>query len=274
VLYARGGFQCGSYFEPPYFYYSSQAFASRLSRHKTAKMPSTSRQHARMEHRHRRLDLRPGSQTESLISRGVWFGGGPFGNIEDGLPPGESVPLLPEARTLKASRLAKDDPVVNCLPAGVPRAMLLPWRIVQTPTHIFFLFEADSYRQIFMDGRQHPGADAVNPTWYGHSVGHWDGDTLVVDTIGFNDRTWLDYVGHPHTERLHVVERWTRREFGTLENQITIDDPGAYARPFTATFRARLLPGIDVMEYICNENNKAPASIKGLAEDNRPNPSR
>ena len=205
---------------------------------------------------------------------GVWFGGGPFGNIEDGLPPGESVPLLPEARTLKASRLAKDDPVVNCLPAGVPRAMLLPWRIVQTPTHIFFLFEADSYRQIFMDGRQHPGADAVNPTWYGHSLGHWDGDTLVVDTIGFNDRTWLDYVGHPHTERLHVVERWTRREFGTLENQVTIDDPGAYARPFTATFRARLLPGIDVMEYICNENNKAPASIKGLAEDNRLNPSR
>ena len=205
---------------------------------------------------------------------GVWFGGGPFGNIEDGLAPGETVPLLPQARTLKASRLAKDDPVVNCLPAGVPRAMLLPWRIVQTATHIFFLFEADSYRQIFIDGRPHPAPDALNPSWYGHSVGRWEGDTLVVDTVGFNERTWFDYGGHPHTERLHVVERWTRREFGTLENQVTIDDPGAYARPFSATFRARLLPGIDLMEYICSENNKATASIRGLAEDNRPNPSR
>jgi hypothetical protein len=205
---------------------------------------------------------------------GVWFGGGPFGTIEDGLPAGEAVPLLAEARKLKESRLAKDDPVVNCLPAGVPRAMLLPWRIVQTATHIFFLVEGDSYRQIFMDGRSHPATEALNPSWYGHSIGHWDGDTLVVDTVGFNDRTWFDYVGHPHTERLHVVERWMRPEFGTLENQVTIDDPGAYARPFTATFRARLLPGIDLMEYICNENNKALSSIRGLAEDNRPNPSR
>src|SRR5215467_5129284 len=153
---------------------------------------------------------------------GVWFGGGPAGtiSIEDGLAPDETVPLLPEARKLKASRLAKDDPIVNCLPSGVPRIPLAPWRIVQTPTHIFFLFESDNqFRQIFIDGRAHPVSDALNPTWYGHSTGQWDGDTLVVDTVGFNDRSWFDYQAYPHTERLHVVERFMRRDFGTLENQ-------------------------------------------------------
>jgi len=204
---------------------------------------------------------------------GVWFGGGPAGSIEDGLAPDETVPLLPEARKLKASRLAKDDPIVNCLPSGVPRIALLPWRIVQAPTHIFFLFESDNkFRQIFIDGRAHPVGDALNPTWYGHSTGQWDGDTLVVDTVGFNDRSWFDYQAHPHTDRLHVVERFTRRDFGTLENQITIDDPGAYARPFTLTFRARLLPGLDLLEYVCNENNKDPARMQGPAEALRATP--
>jgi hypothetical protein len=135
-----------------------------------------------------------------------------------------------------------------------------PWRIIQhpthrKPTHIFFLFEGNihSYRQIFTDGRKHP-AD-LDPTWYGHSIGWWEGDTLVIDTVGFNDRFWFDFRGHPHTEKLHTIERWTRKDYGTLENKVTIDDPGAYSRPFTLTFVAQLRPGEELLEYICNGNN-------------------
>ena len=131
------------------------------------------------------------------------------------------------------------------------------------PTHIFFLFEANihSYRQIFMDGRKHP-ADP-NPTWYGDSIGRWDGDTLVVDTVGYNDKFWFDFRGHPHTERLHTVERYTRRNYGTLVNEVTIEDPGAYARPFKVTFTAVLQPGDELIEYICNENNQDVPHIQG-----------
>ncbi|HEY7444308.1 MAG TPA: hypothetical protein VH702_21445 [Vicinamibacterales bacterium] len=194
---------------------------------------------------------------------GVWQGGGPVGNIAQGLPPGEVIPLLPEARKLMESRLSKDDPEANCLPTGVPRIAPYPWRIVQTPTHIFFLFEGNihSYRQIFVDGRKHP-VDP-DPTWYGHSIGHWEGSTLVVDTIGFNDKFWFDFKGHPHTERLHIIERYTRTNVGTLVNQITIDDPGAYSRPFTVSFTARLAPGEELMEYICNENNQDVPHLQG-----------
>jgi hypothetical protein len=194
---------------------------------------------------------------------GVWQGGGPIGNIAQGLPPGEVIPLLPEARKLMESRLSKDDPEANCLPTGVPRIAPYPWRIVQTRTHIFFLFEGNihSYRQIFMDGRKHP-VDP-DPTWYGHSIGHWEGSTLVVDTVGFNDKFWFDFKGHPHTEQLHIIERYTRTNLGTLVNQITIDDPGAYSRPFTVTFTARLAPGDELMEYICNENNQDVPHLQG-----------
>jgi hypothetical protein len=194
---------------------------------------------------------------------GVWQGGGPIGNIAQGLPPGEVIPLLPEAKKIMDARLSKDDPEANCLPTGVPRIAPYPWRIVQTPTHIFFLFEGNihSYRQIFVDGRMHP-VDP-DPTWYGHSIGRWEGATLVVDTIGFNDKFWFDFKGHPHTEQLHIVERYTRTNFGTLVNEITIDDPGAYSRPFTVTFTARLSPGEELMEYICNENNQDVPHLQG-----------
>jgi hypothetical protein len=194
---------------------------------------------------------------------GVWQGGGPVDDIADGLPKGEVLPLLPEARALMATRQSKDDPEANCLPTGVPRMAPYPWRLVQTPTHIFLLFEGNihSYRQIFMDGRTHP--DDPDPTWFGHSIGRWDGRTLVVDTVGFNDKFWFDFKGHPHTERLHIVERFTRTKPDTLVNQITIDDPGAYARPFTVTFTATLRPGEDLIEYICNENNQDIPHIQG-----------
>jgi hypothetical protein len=195
---------------------------------------------------------------------GLWQGGGPINDISQGLPKGETLPLLPSARKILESRLSKDDPQAHCLPSGVPRIAPYPWRIVQTPTHIFFLFEANihSYRQIFMDGRKHP-ADP-DPTWYGHSIGRFEGDTLVVDTVGFNDKFWFDFKGHPHTERLHIIERYTRKDHNTLVNQITIDDHGAYSRPFTVTFTAELAPaGDELMEYICQENNQDVPHLHG-----------
>src|SRR5215216_3617849 len=177
---------------------------------------------------------------------GVWSGGGPAGTIEAGLAPGDIVPLLPEAKRLKESRQAKDETSANCLPLGVPRIPFgVPWRLVQTQTHVFILFEGNvhSFRQIFIDGRGHPEGDALNPSWYGHSIGRWDGDTLVVDSLGFNGRFWLDYIGHPATEKLHVIERFTRRTYQSLVREITIDDPGAYSRTFNLMFTASLQPG-------------------------------
>jgi hypothetical protein len=201
---------------------------------------------------------------------GVWVGGGPVGDISQGLVPGEEIVLLPAAKALMDSRMAADDPEARCLPTGVPRVAPYPWRVVQTPaygkaTHLFFLFEGNihSYRQIFMDGREHP--DDLEATWYGHSVGHWEGDTLVIETVGFNDQFWFDFVGHPHTTQLRTVERYTRTKVGELENVTTIDDPGAYAKPFTIKFTATLRPGWELMEYICNENNQDVEHIRGPA---------
>ena len=195
---------------------------------------------------------------------GAWTGGGPVQDIErqGGLAPG-SIPLLPWARKLMESREAKDDPHAHCLPMGIPRmAADYPWRFVQYPTHkaathIFILYEGNihSFRQIFVDGRKHP--PDLDPTWFGHSIGRWDGDTLVIDTTGFNDKFWFDWRGHPHTEQLHTIERWTRKDLGRLENEVTIDDPGAYSRPWKVTFTATLRLNEEIMEYICQENNQA-----------------
>ncbi len=196
---------------------------------------------------------------------GVWQGGGPVGDIAQGLAPGETIPILPAAKALMDKRDSRNDPEANCLPTGIPRIAPYPWRIVQTPTHIFFLFEGNihSYRQIFMNGK-HP--EDPDPTWYGHSIGSWDGDTLVVDTVGFNDKFWFDFKGHPHTEQLHTIERYTRKDLGTLENKVTIIDPGDYSRPFTLTFTARLRPHEELMEYICQENQQDAQHMSGHAD--------
>ena len=171
------------------------------------------------------------------------------------LKAGEQVAMLPWAAEVVKNRLSKQDPEANCLPAGIPRGSPYPWRIVQTPTHYFILYEGNihSYRQIFMNAK-HP--DDPDPTWYGHSVGHWEGNTLVVDTVGFNDKFWFDYKGHPHTEKLHTIERYTRTDLGHMAIEVTIDDPGAYAKPFTTAGKATLMPGTKLLEYICQENNQ------------------
>lgn len=201
---------------------------------------------------------------------GVWSGGGPIGDIHSGLLPGEEIILTPEAQAIMATRLSAEDPEANCLPTGVPRIAPYPWRIVQSPaygkaTHMYFLFEGNihSFRQIFMDGREHPESEELDPTWYGHSIGHWEDDTLVIDTIGFNDVFWFDFLGHPHTEQLRVVERYTRTSMGTLENVTTVIDPGHYEKPFTIRHEATLRPGWDLMEYICNENNQDVEHLQG-----------
>ena len=196
---------------------------------------------------------------------GVWRPDNVFvGDISRGLKPGDKIILHPEAEKLFKSRKAGDDPEANCLPTGVPRMAPYPWTIAQAPGRLFFVFEGNihSYRQIFMDGRNHP-ADP-DPTWYGHSIGHFEGKTLLVDTIGYNDRFWFDFKGHPHTERLHTIERYTFDGPDKLVNQLTIDDPGAYEKPFQVTFTARRAPaGTELMEYICQENNLDVTHLQG-----------
>jgi hypothetical protein len=133
---------------------------------------------------------------------------------------------------------------------------LFPYEIVQTPARLVMIFEDDipSHRTVYLDGRQHP--KDPNPNWMGHSVGHWEGDTLVVDTVGFNDKSWLDPQGHPHTEKMHVTERVRRPDLGHLEIEFTIEDPGAYAKPWLIKRVADLDPDDEIGEYVCTEGER------------------
>ena len=177
----------------------------------------------------------------------------------------EPIPYTALGKKTKDSQLSKNDPEANCLPTGVPRHSPYPWRIVSDKTHFFFLFEGNihSYRQIFMDGRKHK--DDPDPTWYGDSIGSWDGDTLVVDTIGYNDKFWFDFAGNPHSEQLHTIERYTRTDAATLQIQTTIIDPVMYSKPFTVTFTARAQPNGELTEYICQENQQDAQHLQGPA---------
>jgi hypothetical protein len=153
----------------------------------------------------------------------------------------------------------KDSDGIACLPPG-PKAgisgLALPMKIVQTPNLVVVLYEYQTiYRQIFTDGRGLP--DDPNPTWMGYSVGHWEGDTLVVTTAGFNDRSTLDLGGHPHTEALRVTERFHRRDAGHIDLQVTLDDPKAYTRAWTLPVELDLMPGGDLIEYFCENERDA-----------------
>lgn len=172
------------------------------------------------------------------------------------------VPFTPwglERFKERRANLSKDDPEGYCLPPGVPRytGTPYPFQIIQLTDRVVILYEGAShmYRTIFMDGRKH--SKDPNPTWLGESVGWWEGnDTLVVDTIGFNGRTWLDYVGHPATDALHVVEKYRRPDYLTLVYEAMIEDAKAYTKPWTTSFKVRFQPGWDLQEYVCLENNK------------------
>ena len=173
---------------------------------------------------------------------------------------GVEVPMLPWAQELWKKRkaaLSKDDPEARCLPPGVPRMSTTPypWTIVQTPKLIVIVYEggAHIWRKIFMDGRPHD--PNVVETWLGDSIGHWEGDTLVVDTVGMNDKTWIDEAGIPHSTDLHVIEKIRRPDLAHLEIEHIIEDPKTFSKPWTFTTHPTLLKG-ELIEYICQENNR------------------
>jgi hypothetical protein len=165
--------------------------------------------------------------------------------------------------------LGKDAPMVLCLPMG-PLSNLSPspdagFKILQTPELVVFLSTTLEFRQVFLDGRSLE--TDPNPSWMGYSVGHWEGDTLVVESSGFNDRSWLDMEGHPHTEHLRMTERFRRTDFGHLEFTATFEDPGIYARPIQVTATAQAVVDTSLMEYVCNENEKDRTHLIGSESD-------
>ena len=147
-----------------------------------------------------------------------------------------------------------EDPILNCLPPGVPRIMLIPFpmQVIQIPGEVIMLFEYDHYiRHIHLDHREHP--KDLDLTWMGDSIGWWEGSTLVVDTVGLNDKTWLDQVGHPHSDALRIVERLRRIDPDTLQDDVTIDDPKAYKKPWSGQQIFKRRPTWHLLEYVCTD---------------------
>ena len=184
----------------------------------------------------------------------------------------EPLPLQPWAAQLKAARKeqnSKDNPDAHCLPMGLIQFHMHPQprKLVQTPDVLVTLYEGNAgIRQIFTDGRSLPPSDA-QPWWYGYSVGHFEGDTLVVETSNFRDGGWLDIDGSPLTDAAKMTERWRRLNYGTMQIDVTIDDPKAYTRPFSIRVTHRLMTDgrfdADLIEFVCQENNKAPQLMVG-----------
>jgi len=181
---------------------------------------------------------------------GVWWG---VRTVDRGKP--EFLPWAEELTKKRIEDNFKDLPGSRCLPDGITEeGTFTEFRIMQNQTVLAFLYEGDLPRQIYLDGRKHP-EESLSP-FVGHSVGTWDGDALVVDTVGFNDKTWL-VEGRPHTDKMHVVERYRRKDLGHLEIEITIDDLGAYKKPWTFHQATELAPaGDEVGQYVCTENNR------------------
>ena len=189
-----------------------------------------------------------------------------FFNIGAGFK--EGLPLQPWAADLLKKRMAdnsKDNPDAHCLPMGLMQfhEHPQPRKIIQTPQEMVIVYEANSgLRQIFLDGRSLPPKD-VEPWWYGYSVGHWDGDTLVVETTGFRDDVWLDVNGSPLTNDGKLIEKYRRPNFGTLNIEVTVDNPKAYTKPFTVMVNQRYMPDTNLIEFICAENERSDAHLVG-----------
>jgi len=204
---------------------------------------------------------------------GIWtMNPAPYGvNIVTDLKPGDIQPWADALYKERQENLGRDNPTTACLPSG-PAFNLNPvamTRIMQTPGLIAVLSEDLTYRQIFMDGRPLP--KDPNPGFMGYSVGHWDEDTLVVESNGFNDRTWLDFGGHPHSEDLRITERIRRRDFGHIDIEETLADPKIYARPWTIVIHAALITDTEILEFVCAENEKDVRHLVGKASDDRRN---
>ena len=202
--------------------------------------------------------------------KGVWLPENPFVPNALGLPAEPDLPFQPWARALHASRIANPlEPHTRCKPSGGPRVFLTPYGVEIVEIQdlkrilIFDVGGPHSFRTIYMDGRAHPKNFA--PTYYGHSVGRWEGDTLVVDTVGFNERFWFDRSGLPHTNQLHTIERFTRIDLDTVRYELTIDDPGAYTAPFTGRLVLLSESGTELFEYVCQQSNFADELMVGEA---------
>lgn len=183
-----------------------------------------------------------------------------FFNIGAGLKDG--LPMTPWAKEVRAKRVAdnnKDNPDAHCLPLGLTQLHMHPQprKVIQTSREIVIMYEANgNTRQILMDGRPLPTNDPT-PWWYGYSVGHWEGDTLVVETTGFRDDVWLDVEGSPLTHTGKMTERWRRPKFGLMQIDITIEDPKAYTKPFTVRVNHQLMPDTELMEFVCQDRDAA-----------------
>jgi hypothetical protein len=199
---------------------------------------------------------------------GLWVGGITGLGVTDH----DEVPFLPWAREIVTYRRSSPlEPHTRCKPSGGPRQWLTPYgaEIVEVPEleriFIFDIGGPHTFRIIFMDGRPHP--EDLKPSYYGHSVGRWDGDTLVIDSVGYNERFWLDRGRSPHTEDVHMIERLTRRDYNSMTYEVTLDDPNVYTEPWTGQFDLRWLPDTELFEYICQDNNFATDIMIGAEDD-------
>lgn len=179
---------------------------------------------------------------------------------------GIDFPWTPLGKALFEERKAnnqKDNPEGQCLPRGLPKADAFDiHKVVQTPGLIIILYEyGTTFRQIFTDGRSLP--KDPNPTWMGYSAGHWEGDTLVVESNGFNGKAWLSFEGVPITDALHLTERMRRRDFGHMDVHLTVDDPKAYTKPWTTELHPQLIPDTELIEFVCNENERDQQHLVG-----------
>jgi hypothetical protein len=213
----------------------------------------------------------------------LWFYNGKIGQPPVS-PPGEppqttfsdvgagfknGLPLRPWAADVLKQRKeqnSKDNPDAHCLPMGLMQFHIHPQprRMIQTPDEIVIIYEGNAgIREIFTDGRVLPKNGDVQPWWYGYSVGHWEGDTLVVETTGFRDDGWLDIWGSPLTDQAKLTERFQRLSYGTLRIDVTIDDPKAYTAPFTVRLNQKIVPSGELIEFICAENERSTAHMIG-----------
>ena len=196
--------------------------------------------------------------------KGVWLPGAVVPN-----PLGlKDTPFQPWAKALLEDRQNNElEPHTRCKPSGVARQFLTPYGVEIVDLQelqrvfIFDIGGPHTYRTVYMDGRTHPAN--VSPSYYGHSIGWWEGDTLVIDTIGFNEGFWMDRDGLPHTEKMHTIERLTRLDAAALKYDLTVDDPGAYTKPWTGTMTLRWEDGTELFEYQCQQSNYAPELMVG-----------
>jgi hypothetical protein len=215
--------------------------------------------------------LNPGAGQAAAPAAGRAAGAGRAGGAgggRGGAGPCTPIPYMDWTLAVSNDRRRNElEPHTRCKPSGGPRQWLTPYgaEFVELPeakeAYIFDIGGPHTYRTIFMDGRKHP--ENLTPSYYGHSIGWWEGDTLVVDTVGFNESFWIDRGQIPHTTKLHLIEKYTRTALDTMKYELTVDDPGAYTAPFTGTSNLRWENGTELFEYVCQQANQAHTLMVG-----------